>query len=123
MFVRKNFVTNSSSTCFIAFGMLAETKDKKKFENLRDTIEEYQGNDWYYSEDGVGIEVDRFGSPTAVLFIKDTHQNADEYDFWQSVEHGTVDREEATKKLQEIAKKYALEITEEPKWGFFNSGH
>ena len=122
MFIRKNFITNSSSTCFIAFGALAETKDKEKFKVLTDTIDEVLEHKYFYVEDGVGIEPDRFGWPAAVLYIEDTRREMDEGGFWQSIEPIDINKQNAAAKLKEVAEKYGLEMAT-PCWGSFDSGH
>lgn len=120
MYCRQAFVTNSSSTCFIAFGIRAKVVDREKFAPLEDG--------WNAEEimkgTGVSVAYGQFDDDLPIFYLTESEQGADEYDTWQPIEHQEIiDRDAAKKTLLDIAEKYGCEHFEGPYWGFYNSGH
>jgi hypothetical protein len=116
MYYRDRFVTNSSSTCFIAYGVQVIETDKDKFKELLE-IEHVEG---------VNIVSSYLDRGYVTLYWAESELPANEYDFWQSVEHPHLDKlvkREAAEKFKQLAKEYGCEITKGPFWGFYNSGH
>jgi hypothetical protein len=116
MYYRKKFVTNSSSTCFIAYGVQVAATDKSKFEELLEM--EQVG--------GVSIVSSYLDKECATLYWTESELPASEYNFWQSVEHPHLDhlvKREADATFEQLAKEYGCEITDGPFWGLYNSGH
>jgi hypothetical protein len=76
--------------------------------------------------DGVSIISSYLDRDYATLYWIESELPANEYDFWQSVEHPHLDdrvKKEADEKFKQLAEQNGCEITEGPFWGFYNSGH
>lgn len=116
MYYREKFVTNSSSTCFTAFGAYVDVVDLDKFQPIVDGSVEI--------DDGVGIAFSRLDAEGAVVYLEDTRSEASEYALWQCVYTEKLDEVSALERLEKIAAKYGCAITGQPPcWGFYNSGH
>jgi hypothetical protein len=120
MFIRKKFVTNSSSTCFIAFGAEVKVVDKEKFEELYD-------ND-RIPDTNLDIVQSRLDENYATIYVRGAEFPATEYSFWQSIHVDEIealnfDKASATKDILAVAEKYGCTIMSGPYWGVYNSGH
>ena len=118
MLNRPKFITNSSSTCFIAYGIDARGIDASKCEEIYEADIEQDG--------AVGIAKSVFDADNLVFYWLDSELPADEYSLWQSVEHPYIDdiiRRQALDEFKRVAEKYGCDLLGNPGWGFFNSGH
>jgi hypothetical protein len=76
--------------------------------------------------DGVSIVSSYLDDGYATLYWTESELPANEYDFWQSVEHPHLDdlvKREADGKFKQLAEQNGCEIIDGPFWGFYNSGH
>jgi hypothetical protein len=115
MYYRAKFVTNSSSTCFIAYGVYARANDPKRYDELAEAD--------IYEDGPVGIARTYMDEGSALFYIKASELPAFEYGIWQPIGHKEIDEVAALTELKKAVTKYGFDMDDSPAWGFYNSGH
>lgn len=113
--IRQKFITNSSSTCFYAYGAIVEWDDEagERPEDWDDLIE----------TDKVGVAGwwNDWDRDQILIYIKDSKQSASEYSGWQGLPH--IWMPDAAPLYEFADENNLIMVDEEPDWGLYNSGH